>query len=177
MGRHRLKKSDSMIAAQKKKWAKKRNARRRQQYASDPKYRDSINQRNRSSYRDTNGVEMRNCAKNIDKLNKFGKVRVIRINKKETRECLTLNVHELASALGGYHHIVLYRWHRQKKFPKSEFEVVDARAYPPLMVYTENQAKLLLHVMSQHQREKLYLHDRDAETIKGLFAAMAIPFD
>lgn len=165
MGRHKLHKTPEQIAEQKRRWADTRNERRRQQYADDSAHRRSIHTQNRAAYRKRANSEPRNCRENIAKLREFGFSRRVSLKGSMIR-MLTFSVSELADALGGYHRIVLYRWHKERKFPRPIVQAKDQE------VYTVDQAHKILTVMSEHQDKKLYLRKSDAETINQLFNAM-----
>jgi hypothetical protein len=165
MGRHKLHKTAEQIAAQKCRWADTHNRKRRMMYASDPAYRQKVVEQNRSSYRRLNKSKSRDCEKNLRKLHQFGNIRIVAAGTRR-QPSLTFSTKELAKALGGYHHIVLYRWQRVRTFPR------PAAQSDGLNVYTETQARKLLCVMSKHQKHKQYLHRRDTATIGALFSAM-----
>ena len=165
MGRRKLHKTPEQIAEQKLRWwGPCRNERRRQQYAKDHSYRRTVHIRNRDSYRRRVGSQPRNCRANIARIAEFGSISLVTLNG-STRRMRTFSVAELANALG-YHRIVLYRWHKQGKFPRPLLQANNQ------MVYTFGQAQKILTIMSEHQDNKSYFHKSDRETIRRLFRAM-----
>ena len=165
MGRRKLNKTPEQIAEQKRRWAQTRNAKRRRRYALDSAYRAGVHEQNRTGYRQRAGSEPRNCRMNIARLREFGTDREVSIGG-ASRRMLTFSVAELATALGGYHTTVLYRWQMQSRFPRPRLRASDRK------VYTFDQASNILRVMAAHQDEKLYLQETDAGTIQRLFDAM-----
>jgi hypothetical protein len=167
MGRNKLHKTREQIAEQKHRWfGPARNKRRRKRYAADSAYRETVNSWNRTSYRQRSNSKLRNCRDNISELHEFGSIRIVPIGDSRKR-IRTFSVPELAKALGDYHPVVLYRWQKERKFPRPVIPANDGK------VYTEDQARKLLTIMSEHQDKKLYFHKTDARLIEQLFKAMA----
>lgn len=177
MGRHKIKRTNEEQTRQERRWLRTRNAKRQQLYAGDPDYRRQVNIQNRQGYRRRNEVQLRNCADHIATVANFGEVRKYwypvngsRLTAKaRTEVCLTAE--ELAEALGGYHKVVLYRWHRTGRFPRPTHETVPASG-PSQLVYTVGEAKKLLAIMAKHQERSAYLRSTDGKTIKRLFEAV-----
>lgn len=167
MARHKLHKTPQQIAEQKGRyWGPARNRRRRKRYVADAIYREKVKNWNRSSYRRRNNSKLRNCRDNLPKLRQFSSIRTVPIGRSR-RRVPTLTVPELAKALGGYHPVVLYRWQKEDKFPRPVIPSNDGK------IYTEDQARKLLTIMSEHQDKKLYFQKSDGELIEQLFAVMA----
>ena len=76
----------------------------------------------------------------------------------------------MADLLGGYHKFVLHRWHRTKRFPRATHTVLSNGHRKA--VYTAVEAKKLITIMREHQGRKLYLSERDTDTIGRLFSVM-----
>ena len=168
MGRRKLHKTPEQIAEQKRRWAETRNAKRRQQYATDDAYRSAVHTQNRTGYRERTGSELRNCRENIANLQDFGSIRAVSIDGCTTH-ILTYTVVQLAKAIGGYHPVALYRWQRQDRFPRPTTQAIDCK------VFTFDQAHKILVVMSEHQDKKLYLQKSDTDTINRLRDAIRPP--
>lgn len=173
MGRPKLIKSETEVIAQRTKWANSHNKRRRDNYARDSHYRSVVNDRNRNNYREKNGVVMRDCRENLNRLSEFGMTRHVAIDGM-VYERLTFTTKELAQLMGDYHPIVLYRWHKEGKFPRPNVTLVDDNYVikPDSLVYTDDQAVKLLTVLGAHQAVKQYLHSTDTDTIRQLFSVM-----
>ncbi len=149
-----------------------RNARRRERYASDPTYKAQVNKTNRGSYRRVSPVTPHTALRGSD-LSAQGTTRKVQTPAGE-QKMKTFSVEEMATVLGGYHTVVLYRWIRAERFPKPTLATVpDGMASQ--MVYCFNDARVLARVMAEHQREKAYFHSSDFETVAKLFEAAAQP--
>lgn len=165
MGRQKLRKTPEQIAEQKRRWwGPSWNERRARRRATDSAYREKVKSSNRASYRRRSKCQQRNCRDNIPKLHEFGSFRIVVIDGAR-RRLLTLSVPELAKALG-YHPVVFNRWQKEGKFPPPAVSASDGK------VYTRDQARRLLTIISEHQDRKLYFNKSDAQVIRQLFKAM-----
>ena len=145
---------------------KKRNA----LYASDPAYREFVKGSSRATYRRQAGLQLRNLRNASEYLPQLPTLGAERIIKGGTnRKRLTFSVREMAVALGGYHPNVLRQWIREGRFPAP---VLQAHVRGKELVYTIEQTRALMEIMSNHQIDKAYLSQSDAETIAALHEAM-----
>lgn len=145
----------------------KQNKLRRERYKKDLKYREEVRKTCRDAYRRLHGVLIRDCLPAIrSKLPNSPKRRVNIGNA--TREIQCVTTEELASMLG-YAVLIVRRWHMSGRFPKPVYHVAHS---PRQMVYTVAQAKRLLTIMGNHQKENQYLRGSHVETIQALKDAM-----
>jgi len=178
MGRRLLAKTKKERAAQKRRWDKARNDRRRDRYANDLEYREHIKEGARMSGRRTSpggGLQrdrMQICIESLKTVAKAGqeRFRIGADGKVTKRKLRTLTSTEMAPLIGLSHAVMLHKWQRAGKFPRPEVRVIVVKTHAE--VYTIPQAKKLIRVMKDHYAIKSYLSDRDTEVISALQEAM-----
>lgn len=159
-------------ASQTREWWVERNARRRKRYSNDPTYKALVNKTNRGSYRKVSPVATRIALKGSD-LSAQGTIRRVH-TLVGNQKMKTFSVEEMATVLGGYHTVVLYRWIRAERFPKPQLATV-ADGMASQMVYCFNDTRLIAKAFSKHQLEKSYFHSSDFATVAKLFDAVGQP--
>ena len=170
MGRRKVKKTAKQIKAQKAKYRERHNSSRREKYAKDESYRTAVHKRNRDRYRSENQVEFRK-AEAPSVVDRQCKMALVEFPTGKTESVKCVDYDGMAKLLGGYHKFVLHRWHRSGRFPRAtKFVTVDGHRKA---VYLVDEAKKLVRVMRDHQKEKLYFTGRDKKTIGKLFEVMS----
>jgi predicted DNA-binding transcriptional regulator AlpA len=156
--------SDAERKTRQKTWNKKVSAERKQRYKEDPVYADAIKKTMREAYQEKKGIkprEVKNCRGYLPRLKEIGRMR----KTTELGDELTFNVREAATALGGYHPNVVYRWIRQGMFPKPPHLVEGHKVEH---VYVESEMRSLMLAFALHQDHKLYFQAKDENTIAAL---------
>lgn len=145
----------------------KQNNQRRERYKKDSTYREEVRKNCRDAYRRTHSVCLRNCLPAMKTQLPLSPKRPVIIGDKVKKiQCVTT---ESLANMMGYALLIVRRWHMAGKFPKPTLRVKHS---PRQMVYTLGQAKRLLTVMGNHQKENQYLRDSHTETLQALRGAM-----
>lgn len=146
----------------------KQNDQRRIRYRSDRQYRDEIRKVCRNAYRRAYAVNLRDCLPSIKKTLPSSPKRSVIMEGGKVKKIQCVTTASLADMMG-YALLVVRRWHMTGKFPKPTLRVEHS---PRQLVYTMGQAKRLLTVMGNHQKENQYLKDSHTETLQALRDAM-----
>lgn len=177
MGRRKLYKTAKQIAAQKLKWAEKRNAIRRVLYAKDDSYRSRCQVAARLTARkdavnpQPQYTRYLACEYGIAHIKTIAQSRRLVKNGVVSRvQILCLTSFEFSKASGLHHVVMLHKWQRNGKIPRPAVMAVVGRTHA--CVYTIEQAEAMLKVLLGHYSVKSYLSDSDADTIVKLFNVM-----
>lgn len=136
-----------------------------EKYQKDPAFRDKFKGMMRQKYRDGHPEKIRDCSK-ANPLD-FGMVRYLRAPDGVPSRKMSLSTGEMAEAMG-YHTVVLYGWMSKGLFPRPPHKVMGSKA----TVFTGAQARAILKVMGQHQRECQFLREQDTDVIRRLHEAV-----
>lgn len=175
--------TDEQRAEQKRRWYEARDARRRIRYSEDPEYRDQRRAASREDFRKRNNVDpsdFRDCRKNYDHLDDFGKLRVIAIGD-ELEEHLTFNVAEVAQALGNYNKTIIRRWISKDMMPPPVLMATDVTGSfgretgtSEVQVYLEDEVKAMIEVLGPHQSQYRYYRADHRDTVDLLYDAIGV---
>lgn len=159
------------------------NERRKQKYHSDETYRLTLQARSREAYRDTQGgIELRDASVNIPTLDSYGEVREVTNKgyKNVPDKVMCFTAHELAEALDGYTGQAVYRWIRKGQLPPMTTLAMVALptkggtiADREVRVYTKDEAREIIRVLSEHQQNFSYYTGRHKETAEKLFSVVS----
>ena len=170
---------EKLTPEQKQKYyGESRNKRRRNRYTTDEAYRAEILQANREAYRERTGTSMGKDNPPDGNLLK-SKIQTLHVRRYEQGPNLgqmrVVNKMELAPILR-ISRTTLMRWIRLGMLPPPElFEVrdlgkgdIDSRN----MYYSEDEAKALFDVYSEHVKEFRQYSATHTQTTKGFFTAI-----
>ena len=158
-----------------------RNEKRREAYNTDPTHRKAVRTQNLESYRKRTGAEPdKDCLKNIDSLHEIGTYRNIP-DTMGVDDWLCFTVAETAEALGDYNAQAIYRWIRDGQLPPMTTRAISilpvgsgGTRQAEVAVYTAEEVKALMVVLSVHQQEFNYYTKRHTTTKNKLFEAIDI---
>lgn len=163
MGRTPIK-TDRERERRKRATQEKSNAKRREQYLMDKKYREARRRASRDGYREAVGgfdfTKYNSCQRSLESPDAIGKVRGGR---------QLVSISEMAKAMGFSNKVTIYYWQRDGKFPKPSTKVAGGNR---LSYYTHPQAVRILGIMMDHFEKSTYLKTKDADTISSLMAVM-----
>lgn len=143
---------------------------RRKRYKDDPEYRQRAIQSTRRSYRGKFGrLDTSTCLDNLGGLGRMGTKRAVDVGGRTTTR-ITFTTEELAVALNRRVEVV-YRWVRKGIFPTPAFRLCGAHNQHD-NVYLYQEARAILHVMGEHQRNTSYYRVDHVDTRKRLFNAV-----
>ena len=142
---------------------------RRKKYQDDPAYRERAIKQTRKQYRAQHGVRDDNCGSNLKNLSKLG---VRRRTAGSKGQSVTFTIAELAGCMNR-HPQVLYRWIEKGMLPAPGVRLEKPLDFGNMHneVYSLQQARAMIEVMSGHQRSTPYYRADHRATRDALFAA------
>ncbi len=151
--------------------AKKRNAERRERYASDAEYRKQRVLASRQAYRDKTQVATPDLSNAIGKLRNTGTRRAVFIGVRMSRR-KTWTTTDLADIVGR-HVQVVYRWIKNGHLPGPRFNCAEGENQHR-EVYVREEMVAMLSVLRDHFSRTAYLRMDHDETISALHSAVAL---
>ena len=153
-----------------------RNKKRRDEYNANESYRKTCIELSRENYRRENGVVLKSCLDNLEKLDDFGTIREVHIGK-TIKQLQSWSVNELAETLG-YSATILYRWKGKNLIPGP---IIDAKVEifskarnisfeSTLKVYLEDEVRAIVSIIGEHQKEFCYYRKSDKGVTDSLFS-------
>ena len=138
------------------------NTRRRNRYADDPEYRAYIMEDRRTRYRNSRGVNIRDCGKTLSQVQSEAIIRDL----DGYGPTLCLSTAQLAGLMD-YHYITVSRWQNAEIFPRPNLKLARGKH----SMFSVRQANLITKIMAEHQKTHQYLYAKDHTTISRLFTA------
>lgn len=138
-----------MAAERKQKyWGEERNARRREQYATDPERAEAIRQQRRESYaRRTGKVPAKTCLGNVGKVPSAGTVMAVHVGKGPFVIGRVFTQTDVAEMLDRQPQVI-YRWHQREIFPSPVLFDDKGNRY-----YADVEVIDFIKIMGEHQKE------------------------
>lgn len=175
-------------------WWKERDRRRKARYATDPEYSDLQRERSRAAYRAKTGVELFDPRLNLDKMEKFGKVREVEMPHGTTRRWVMTKA-EVAEVFGKSLKL-FYAWVQDNRFPEAVLFAIEypiTRDYAKakgvkvpqrMRVYTSDEVIAAIKALGEHLSKVSYYradHERERtalfEAVRGVRRDLGLPED
>ncbi len=172
MGRRRNPPTEEQIA-KRRAWHDERNRRRRERYAQDAEYRQSVREQVRRSYRVNTDRRIReepSCLTVLPELHTYGDRRSVVFPDGREDELHTFTTDELADVIGRNVQ-VLYRWRQDGRWPFPTLLCRDVTRIP-VFVYSLEEVRAIIEIFGRHQERTPYYHRKHhGELRAGIFAA------
>lgn len=146
-------------------------AARRLKYKTDPEYRSKVAELNRLAYRKGKKIKAKDCSGNLSALSSIGSVREVIVDKKHqyAKRVLCFTNSELAKALK-IGTPTIYKWQQSGRLPLPTFSLPFAEGSTNDLaqadkVYLEAEVKVLIDIISQHQKEFRHYRESHTETM------------
>lgn len=165
-------------------WHKERNKRRRERYAKDREYRETVRKTSRKTYREASDSQPFDPRQNLDHLDDFGRVRPVTFPDGRVIDRWCMTKAEAAEVFGRALKL-FQRWALDGRFPEAVLTAIDTsttRDYSKkkgvkvpqrVKVYTAEEIRAAANALGPHLSNVIYYRRDHLAEREKVFAAVS----